>query len=647
MATSDPDVYRTIFDISAIGMFQSTPQGRFLAVNAAFARILGFDSAADLLAGTVDLARQYYGNPAQRAEITARLARDGRVEGMLVEARRRDGASFWCSLSAAALRDPAGNVTSFVGTIVDVTDLVDAREKLRAAADEMRRIFDNASEGMYRSSPDGRQIRANPALVRLNGYDSEAELLAGVNDIGREWYVDPDRRGEFRRLLERDGHLTNFESEVFRHKTRERIWISENAWIVRDAAGKPVFYEGTVVDITQRKLAEQALRHNEERFRDYAETASDWFWETGPDHRFTYMSPKTSSSPARPDPRLGMTRREIAVGAEHEPERWLEHQATLDRREPFRDFVYRGIRNSGQLAYVSASGKPIFDGAGNFLGYRGSARDVTATVVAAEQLQGAMAEAGAASNAKIAFLANMSHELRTPLNAILGFADMIRSQIFGANDPRYATYARFICDSGKHLLNLVNDVLDMAKIDAGRLELLSGDVDLGDMVAQQAALMAPRAKEGGVALEIAAGPTLIVRADEQRLRQIVLNLLSNAIKFTPAGGTVTLSVGISDDGRASIAVADTGIGMDADEVELALQPFRQVESHLDRTREGTGLGLPITKSLVELHGGELNIESAKGKGTTVTVLLPAASVVGTSARTPAARAASGTAADAS
>ncbi|MCC7047899.1 MAG: PAS domain S-box protein [Alphaproteobacteria bacterium] len=647
MASSSPDVYRAIFDASAIGMFQSTPQGRFLTANAAFARIMGFASVDELLAQTLDVAQQYYGNPAQRAEVTARLARDGRVEAMLIEARRRNGARFWCSLSAAALRDAAHNFTSFVGTIVDVTDLVEAREQLRATADEMRRIFDNASEGMYRSSPDGRQIRANPALVRLNGYGSEAELLAGVNDIGREWYVEPERRAEFRRLLERDGRIANFESEIFRHKTRERIWISENAWTVHDAAGKVVFYEGTVVDITKRKLAEQALRRNEERFRDYAETASDWFWETGPDHRFTYMSPRIGAQTAKPDPRLGMTRRQVAVGAEHEPQRWLEHQALLDRHEPFRDFVYRGIRDSGQLAYVSASGKPIFDGAGRFLGYRGSARDVTAAVVAAEQLQGAMAEAEAASNAKIAFLANMSHELRTPLNAILGFADMIRSQIFGANDPRYTTYARFICDSGKHLLNLVNDVLDMAKIDAGRLELSAGDVDLGDMVAQQMALMAPRARDGGVALESEAGPTLIVRADEQRLRQVVLNLLSNAIKFTPAGGKVTLRIGVCDGGRASIVIADTGIGMDADEVELALQPFRQVESHLDRTREGTGLGLPITKSLVELHGGELRIESEKGKGTTVTVLLPAASVVGTAVRPPAARAASGTAADAS
>jgi PAS domain S-box-containing protein len=560
--------------------------------------------------------------------MTNLLAREGRIAGVLVEGRRRDGTSFWCSLSATAQRDAAGTVASIIGTIVDVSDLVRAREGMGAAAAEMRRIFENASEGMYRTSPDGHQLRANPALVRLNGYETEAELLAAVNDIAREWYVDPTRRDAFKRCLERDGHLVNFESEVYRYKTRERIWVSENAWIVRDAAGRVLYYEGTVVDITQRKLAQQALKENEERFRDYAETASDWFWETGPDHRFTYMSPRVASFGAASGRRIGRSRFEIAIGAEYEPEKWRQHQETLDRHELFRDFVYRSVRDNGDIAYVSVSGKPVFDPAGRFLGYRGSSRDVTATVVAAERLHAAMAEAEAASNAKVAFLANMSHELRTPLNAILGFADMIRSQIFGPNDPRYGEYARFICDSGNHLLNLVNDVLDMAKIDAGRLELAAGEVDLGALVVAQAQLMAPRARDRGIALDVEATPGMLsVRADEQRLRQIVLNLVSNAIKFTEAGGRVALRVAAAADGRASIVVADTGIGMSADEIELALQPFRQVETHMERRHEGTGLGLPITKNLVELHGGELRIESEKGRGTTVIVLLPAASVV--------------------
>ncbi len=630
MATSKPDIYRTIFNIAEVGIFHSTLQGRYLDANPAFARMLGFDSVNDLLAETTDVALQYYADPAQRAHMTAALARDGRIDGLVIDSKRRDGSRFWSSLSARALCDADGAVASIIGTLVDVTELVRAREELGAVAAEMRRIFDNATEGIYRTSPDGRQLRANPALVRLNGYASEAELLASVNDLAREWYVDPNRRAEFKRLLERDGQLVNFESEVYRHKTRERIWVSENAWVVRDGAGRVRFYEGTVIDITQRKLAEQALRQNEERFRDYAETASDWFWETGPDHRFTYMSSGIGRFGAGAHSRIGKTRIELAVGAELEPEKWRQHQATLDRHEPFREFVYRSARDNGEIAYVTVSGKPVFDAAGTFRGYRGSARDVTATVLAAERLHAAMAEAEAANHAKVAFLANMSHELRTPLNAILGFADMIRSRIFGPDDPRYFEYARFICDSGNHLLNLVNDVLDMAKIDAGRLELAFGEVDLGELAAAQAELLAPRARERGISLDVDAAPgVLSVRADELRLRQVVLNLMSNAVKFTPPGGRVTLRVARAADGRPSIMVRDTGIGMSPGEMELALQPFRQVETHMERRHEGTGLGLPISKNLVELHGGELRIESEKGQGTTVAVLLPAASVVAT------------------
>jgi PAS domain S-box-containing protein len=628
MAPSEPDFYRRIFDAAAVGIFHSTPQGRYLDANPAFARLLGFDSVAALLAETTDVARQYYADPAQRALMTAALAREGYVDGLVIDSKRRDGSRFWSSLSARALRDADGAVVGIIGTLVDVSDLVRAREAQRATAAEMRRIFDNATEGIYRSSPDGKQLRANPALVRLNGYASEEELLASVNDIAREWYVDPHRRAEFKRLLERDGHLVNFESEVFRHKTRERIWVSENAWVVRDDAGRVLYYEGTVIDITQRKLAERALRENEERFRDYAETASDWFWETGPDHRFTYVSPGIARIGAAPEGSLGRTRAELAVGVALEPDKWRQHQETLDRREPFREFVYRTLCDNGEVAHVSVSGKPVFDADGRFLGYRGSARDVTETVRAADRLQAAMAEAEAASHSKVAFLANMSHELRTPLNAILGFADMICSQIFGPNDQRYVEYARFICESGTHLLNLVNDVLDMAKIDAGRLELSRAETDLGALVAAQAALLAPRAQARGIALEVDAVPQAVcVNADEQRLRQVVLNLLSNAIKFTPPGGRVSVRTALDPDGRACIAVADTGIGMTPDEIDLALQPFRQVETHMERRHEGTGLGLPISKNLLELHGGELRVESTKGRGTTVIALLPASAVV--------------------
>jgi PAS domain S-box-containing protein len=623
-ATSD--IFRIIFDTASVGIFHSTPAGRLLRANAALARIVGYDSAEHLIADTADAGRQHYVNPRRRAAMLHALDRDGRVEGFLAEVRRRDGATMWVSMSAVVLRDRDGRPQSYIGTTVDVTDLVRAQEALAHASKDFRRIFDNAAEGMYQSTPEGRQLRANPALVRLNGYASEAELLAAVGDIATEWYADPDRRAEFKRLLERDGRVSDFESEVFRHRTRERIWISENAWIVRDEAGRPLFYEGTVIDVTQRKRMELALTEGERRFRDFAEVSSDWYWETDAEHRYTYLSAQPGVDTAK---RIGKTRWELAVDPEDEPEKWRRFRALMDRHEPFRDFVYRSRTDDGRIKHNAVSGKPLFGAGGGFLGYRGTARNVTAMVETEERLRRAMLDAEEANQAKVAFLANMSHELRTPLNAILGFAEVIRDRLYGPDDPRYAEYAAFICESGSHLLTIINDILDMAKMDAGRLQLFESEFDLGALIRRQCELMARRGQERGVTVAAEVPEDLpAVRADEVRLRQIVLNLLSNAVKFTPAGGRVTARAALGPDGRLAIAVADTGIGMTEDEIAVAMQPFRQIDADLARRYEGTGLGLPITKSLAALHGGELTIASEKGKGTTVTVLLPAARVVG-------------------
>ncbi len=608
-------------------MFQSTPAGKYQQVNPAMARLLGYASPAALIQATEHIG-QHYVDPAEREEMARRLAEIGHVESFVVQYRRCDGSTGWASVSATAVRGPDGSAVSFIGTVVDVGELVAAQDALRESAMHLRRIFDNASEGMYRSTPDGRQLRANRALVRLNGYDSEAELLAAVNDIAAEWYVEPGRRDEFKRLLDRDGKVTDFESEVHRHKTRERIWVRENAWLVRDAAGRPLFYEGTVVDITERKRARLALQESERRFRDLAETASDWFWETGPDHRFTNVPDLTDIYGVSAADRVGKTRQEIAIDVEDEPEHWARHQESLDRRVTFRDFVYRTRLADGRVIHVSVSGKPVYGDDDRFLGYRGSAREVTEAVLSEQRLRKAMNDAEAASQAKVAFLANVSHELRTPLNAVLGFAEAIRDRVLGPDDPRYGQYAGFICESGQHLLNVISDILDLAKVEAGGLQLFESDVDLGQMLLRQTALMQQRAQDRGLALETAVERALPpVRADEVRLRQIVLNLLSNAIKFTRPGGKVTLRAAFAADGRPAIVVADTGCGMTEDEVALALEPFRQIDADVARRHEGTGLGLPITKNLVELHGGELRIDSVKDQGTAITVLLPTDRVV--------------------
>ncbi|WP_439816359.1 sensor histidine kinase [Zavarzinia sp. CC-PAN008] len=238
----------------------------------------------------------------------------------------------------------------------------------------------------------------------------------------------------------------------------------------------------------------------------------------------------------------------------------------------------------------------------------------------------ALVEARAAaeklSQAKSHFLANMSHELRSPLNAVIGFADLIHM----GNLPREQTvdYAQDIGDSARHLLSLINDVLDFSKADAERLELDEAEVDLRDLIAGCLRMMAPRAQRDGLTMRASHDRMVTqVIADERRLKQVMLNLLSNALKYTPAGGSVTVSTGLAPRDRLLIEVRDTGIGISPDDRDVVLQPFGQVANAQNRTKAGTGLGLPLTKRLVELHGGTMEIDSVPNQGTTVRVYLPA------------------------
>jgi two-component system cell cycle sensor histidine kinase PleC len=246
-----------------------------------------------------------------------------------------------------------------------------------------------------------------------------------------------------------------------------------------------------------------------------------------------------------------------------------------------------------------------------------------------QELNQALNAATASSKAKGDFLALMSHELRTPLNAIIGFSEVMSGEMFGPlGHGRYKEYARDVHGAGRHLLALINDILDLSKAEAGKFDLSCEEIVPADLLNECLRLMRGRAAEAGLRLEhqFAPGlPNLIV--DRLRLKQILLNLLSNAVKFTPAGGQVTLSADCDAQGQFLLAVRDTGIGMAPEAIPLALEPFRQIASPFARNAEGTGLGLSLVKSLIECHGGTLELDSALHRGTVARLTLPAARCV--------------------
>ena len=250
--------------------------------------------------------------------------------------------------------------------------------------------------------------------------------------------------------------------------------------------------------------------------------------------------------------------------------------------------------------------------------------DVTERKQAERDLIDAKEAAEASSRAKTDFLANMSHELRTPLNAIIGFSEVIEKEMFGALDnEQYRDYAASIHRSGTHLLDIISDILDLAKIEANRIVLDDEHIDVPDVLAMCATLVARRAEEAGVRVRIETAADLpLLRGDELRVKQVVLNLLSNAVKFSPDAGEVVITATSVRDGGIEIAIADTGCGMSTEQIELAMQPFRQIDGLVARKNEGTGLGLPLACRWMRLHGGTVRIDSKPGVGTTARALFP-------------------------
>lgn len=511
-----------------------------------------------------------------------------------------------------------------------------------------------------------------------------------------------------------------------------------------------------ISEIEKRQATEAALTESEQRFRDFVTASSDWIWEMGPDLRFTEFGGRLHEALGLdPSDLIGKTWADIATPGDN-PEVFAAHMDNLRARRPFRDFQCRYGAPQARALYLRTSGKPVHSPDGVFMGYRGTATNSTAEVMAEhraqsaqiqlydaiesisegfilhdaegrlvlcnskfknmysliadsltpgisfasiarlgvergqymdlgcgsqeyvrrrlkqrvstgsvfvqhllgdrwiqvserrtgdggtvsirtditalrkaeEELRAAKEDAERANRTKSDFLANMSHELRTPLNAIMGFAETMHLEIFGPlGGDRYREYINDIHVSASHLLGLINDLLDIAKIESGTSELFCEQLAPRPLLESCVQLMREEAETANLSLSVQFDedlPNVVV--DERRIKQVVLNLLANAIKFTPKGGSVIVATHGDDPenplGGLVITVSDTGIGIAPEDIPTALTAFGQVHSTYTRTNVGTGLGLPLSRRLIEMHGGSLSLDSTVGKGTTVTIRLP-------------------------
>ena len=465
-----------------------------------------------------------------------------------------------------------------------------------------------ASQPMYLADAAGNLIYANAAYNRIAprlqlGDVAVEDIAAAIDALGRPLRQDV----------------------VIQMDERTECYIAERM-VVRDGAGQPFAVMGRFVPADELRRVETALRITEDRFDDMARLTSDWVWETDTDLVITFVS-------GRGPERLGYAAREL-VGCPMqdllEPGAALDPLLTSRSRRTVRDAPVGMRHKDGSLPRFLLSAVPVFDEeTGALRGFRGTAQDVTEREAQFAALLKAVDDSEAANRAKTEFLANMSHELRTPLNAIMGFSEAMKLELIGPlGNERYRGYAEDILTSSRHLLRVLNDILDVAKIEAGRMELDEAEIDSSELLDIVQRIVAENAKRANLGLHVDRTAELPrIRADERRLKQVLLNLLSNAVKFTPAGGEVTLSAERTRDGGLDFVVSDTGVGIAPHEIATAMAPFRQLDTGLSRKFEGTGLGLPLSKALTELHGGSLRLESRIGEGTTARVHLPASRVL--------------------
>ena len=386
-------------------------------------------------------------------------------------------------------------------------------------------------------------------------------------------------------------------------------------------------------EIAERRRAEEALRANRHMLRAVIDAVPAMINAKDRDSRYVLMNRyQAVLYGVTPEAAIGMKAADF-LGREYGE--WTE---AVDREVFATGEAHRNYEES----YLDAAGRqrvwlttkvPLSDGTLCPANVVTVALDITKRKRADKALLRAKEEAAAANEAKSEFLARMSHDMRTPLNAILGFAEIIADETFGPDATlRYREYARHIHDSGSLLLNLINDILDLSKIEAGKIDLADEAVDVGTVIDSSIKPAGVQANAAGLRLRAVPAPDLPhLRCDRRALRQILDNLLSNALKFTPEGGEVVISAGIEESGAMALCVADTGIGIAPEDIDRALEPFEQIDSAIARPHAGTGLGLHLCRHFVELHDGSLTIESEIGVGTAVTVRFPGSRVI----RTPA------------
>jgi protein-histidine pros-kinase len=533
--------------------------------------------------------------------------------------RHRDGGYVWLESSLRALRDePGGVVTGFQEAARDVGERKEAEQVLRASEERYRELFEESPAGRVESTLAGTPLRVNRAFASLLGYASPEQFMTAVTSTN-VLYADRSDREAAAVSAREHGAVRGFELRM-RRRDGTTVWVAIDGRAVTNPDGGTVRWQASVVDISERKRVEEALRESEERFRLLAEASTDVITRVSTQSIMSYVSPASRELYGfDPEEMVGHS----AWDYIHPEDYATVRQASEGVRVPGRHHhavEYRALRSDGGYVWVESKVRTLWDPVtGQAAGFHNATRDISERKQAEAEIRRAKEEAEQATRAKSDFLSGMSHELRTPLNALLGFTGTLLMGLPGPLNDEQTKQLRTVQRSARHLLSLINDLLDLALIESGKLELHPEPFNFLKLAEEVAEGLRPLAERKGLGLEVRCrvDPAELT-CDRRAVSQILINLTNNAIKFTDYG-SVRLDLSQRLDGNRSLtrfAVIDTGRGIAPEDHERLFAAFEQIKKAGAPLGEGTGLGLHISQALAGRIGGNITFESVPGEGST-------------------------------
>jgi PAS domain S-box-containing protein len=570
-------------------------------------RVEDANAYAAEMAAALGLAR------AEHEEKERRFVRDiielKRAQETLAHLHHQNQLALDCAGEGICSFDTEGRIA-----FCDIPARNQAEEGLRESEKHFRSLVEHATIGIYRTTPQGRILTANPTLVRMLGYENFEELAA--RNLEEEGFEPDYARSSFRKQIEREGEVSGLE-EAWTKQDGSVIFVRESARAIRRADGEVLYYDGIVEDITERKQAEKKLEERTAFLNLLIEKSPLAIVVVDSNERVQMCNPAFERLFQYPlEETVGTPLNELIAPPELLAEANDYSQRSGEGESVMGTTLRR--RKDGTLVDVELHGVPLIS-EGKYLGTYGLYQDITERKKAESEMRKAKEAAEAACRVKSEFLANMSHEIRTPLNGVIGMTNLALDTDLGAEQREYLSTA---IASAESLLGIINDILDFSKIEAKKLDFEHIPFSLKDVVNGLTKLLALRAAEKGLKLRSSFEPGLPadLLGDPGRLRQILMNLVGNAIKFTERGEVVVRVENMSEEPAGEVtlhfSVKDTGIGIPLEKQRMIFDAFTQADASYTRQFGGTGLGLAITSQLVKMMGGKVWVESAVGRGST-------------------------------